>query len=121
MKKSNVLVTASGGIVAQGIIKCLNIANKQKKSDTIYKIIATDISAKAPGLYRADEGVLVRHALQDRMEDGERVADDLPRREGGGHWRDSRNRAAEADSAEVAQRVQTGVEGRGLYAVQHGH
>lgn len=59
MKKSNVLVTASGGIVAQGIIKCLNIANKQKKSDTTYKIIATDINAKAPGLYRADEGVLV--------------------------------------------------------------
>lgn len=59
MKRSNVLITASGGIVAQGIIKCLNIANKQKKSDTAYKIIATDISAKAPGLYRADEGILV--------------------------------------------------------------
>src|SRR5579885_810233 len=59
MKKSNVLVTASGGIVAQGIIKCLNIANKQKKSDLSYKIISTDISAKAPGLYRTDEGILV--------------------------------------------------------------
>lgn len=59
MKKSNVLVTASGGIVAQGIIKCLKISNKQKKSSTIYKIFATDVNAKAPGLYRADAGILV--------------------------------------------------------------
>ncbi|CUR52256.1 putative carbamoylphosphate synthase large subunit [Nitrosotalea devaniterrae] len=59
MKKSNVLVTASGGIVSQGIIKCLKLANKQKKSDVNYKIFATDASAKAPGLYRADEGILV--------------------------------------------------------------
>jgi carbamoyl-phosphate synthase large subunit len=59
MKKANVLVTASGGIVAQGIIKCLKIANKQKKSGTTYKIFATDINAKAPGLYRADVGILV--------------------------------------------------------------
>ena len=59
MKKSNVLVTASGGIVAQGIMKCLKISNEQKKSNIIYKIFATDTNAKAPGLYRADVGVLV--------------------------------------------------------------
>ena len=59
MKRSNILVTASGGIVAQGIIKCLRLSNKQKKSSTNYKIFATDVSAKAPGLYRADAGILV--------------------------------------------------------------
>lgn len=59
MKKFNVLVTASGGIVAQGIIKCLKISSKQKKSNVHYKIFATDVNAKAPGLYRADEGILV--------------------------------------------------------------
>ena len=59
MKRSNVLVTASGGIVAQGIIKCLKLSNKQKKSSTNYKIFATDVNAKAPGLYRADVGILV--------------------------------------------------------------
>ncbi len=56
---ANVLVTASGGIVAQGIIKCLKLANKQKKSSTNYKIFATDINAKAPGLYRSDIGILI--------------------------------------------------------------
>lgn len=56
---ANVLVTASGGIVAQGIIKCIKLANKQKKSGTKYKIFATDINAKAPGLYRSDMGILV--------------------------------------------------------------
>ena len=55
----NVLVTASGGIVAQGIIKCLKFANKQRKSGTNYKIFATDINAKAPGLYRSDIGILI--------------------------------------------------------------
>src|ERR1051326_8532714 len=59
MKRSNVLVTASGGIVAQGIIKCFKISKKQKKSSTNYKIFATDVNAKARGLYRADVGLLV--------------------------------------------------------------
>ncbi|HXU94935.1 MAG TPA: ATP-grasp domain-containing protein [Candidatus Nitrosotalea sp.] len=59
MKKSNVLVTASGGIVAQGIMKCLKNSNERKKSNTIYKIFATDTNAKAPGLYRADVGILI--------------------------------------------------------------
>lgn len=59
---TNVLVTAAGSIVAQGIIKCLRLANKQNKSPTNYKIIATDMNAKAPGIYRADIGVLVPSA-----------------------------------------------------------
>lgn len=59
MSQTNVLVTATGGIVAQGIMKCLRLANRQKKSDLNYKIIAADTSAKAAGLYRGNEGVLV--------------------------------------------------------------
>jgi carbamoyl-phosphate synthase large subunit len=59
MATSSVLVTATGGIVAQGIIKCLKLANKQKKTSVNYEIIAADMSAKAPGLYRGDIGILV--------------------------------------------------------------
>lgn len=59
MITSSVLVTATGSIVAQGIIKCLKLANKQKKTSVNYEIIATDMSPKAPGLYRADMGILV--------------------------------------------------------------
>jgi carbamoyl-phosphate synthase large subunit len=55
----NILVTAAGSIVAQGIIKCLRLANKQRKTTTSYKIIASDMSAKAAGIYRADIGILV--------------------------------------------------------------
>ena len=59
MVSQNILVTAAGSIVAQGIIKCLKLANMQKRSDINYKIIATDMSAKAAGIYRADIGMLV--------------------------------------------------------------
>lgn len=58
MKPYNVLVTAAGSIVSQGIIKCLKLANKQR-SGTKYNIISTDMSAMAPGLYRTDAGVIV--------------------------------------------------------------
>ena len=57
--QKNILVTAAGGIVGQGIIKCLKLANRQKKADENYKIIAGDMSAKAAGLYRANIGILV--------------------------------------------------------------
>ncbi|HXV46738.1 MAG TPA: ATP-grasp domain-containing protein [Nitrososphaera sp.] len=49
---ARVLVTAAGSIVAQGIIKSLRLAGR-------YKIIATDMSPLAAGLYRCDAGVLV--------------------------------------------------------------
>lgn len=58
MKQHNVLVTAAGSIVSQGIIKCLKLANKQK-SGTTYRIFSTDMSAMAPGLYRTDAGIIV--------------------------------------------------------------
>ena len=60
--KANVLVTATGSIVAQGIIKCLKLANALNDSPVNYRIIATDISAQAAGLYRCDVGILVPSA-----------------------------------------------------------
>lgn len=59
MKHANVLVTAAGSIIAQGIIKSLRLANIQHSSPVSYRIFATDISAEAAGLYRADVGVLI--------------------------------------------------------------
>jgi carbamoyl-phosphate synthase large subunit len=51
----NVLVTASGGIIGEGIIKCLNWANSSSKNETVYyKIFATDMDAQAAGLYRCN-------------------------------------------------------------------
>jgi carbamoyl-phosphate synthase large subunit len=59
MNRANVLVTAAGSIVAQGIVKSLKLANVLGSSPVSYKIFATDISAQAAGLYRADVGILV--------------------------------------------------------------
>lgn len=59
MKHTNVLVTAAGSIIAQGIIKSLRLANIQRSSPVTYRIFATDINAQAAGLYRADVGVLI--------------------------------------------------------------
>ena len=59
---ANILVTAAGGIVAQGIIKSLKLANASNNSPVKYKIIAADLSAQAAGLYRCDSGVLIPSA-----------------------------------------------------------
>ncbi|HJT47083.1 MAG TPA: ATP-grasp domain-containing protein [Nitrososphaeraceae archaeon] len=56
---ANVLVTAVGGIVSQGIIKCLKLANASNDSPVNYRIIATDACAQAAGLYRCDQGILI--------------------------------------------------------------
>jgi carbamoyl-phosphate synthase large subunit len=53
------LVTSAGGIIAQGIIKSLNLANEEKDNPVKYRIIGADMSPDAPGLYRADNGVVV--------------------------------------------------------------
>lgn len=58
----NVLVTSAGSIVAQGIMKCLNFANRQKKNNMRYKIITTDMSPQSAGIYRSDKGIIVPHA-----------------------------------------------------------
>ena len=52
------LVTASGSVVGQGIIKCLKLANANGGGPN-YRIVATDASPLAAGLYRGDSGVLV--------------------------------------------------------------
>src|SRR5918912_2092270 len=57
--RATVLVTATGGIIGQGIIKSLKLANTSNNSPVEYKIIAADMSAKAAGLYRCDSGVLI--------------------------------------------------------------
>src|SRR5918911_5214528 len=54
-----VLVTAAGSIVAQGIIKSLNLANGQKGNPVKYRIIGADMSPNAPGLYRSDNGIII--------------------------------------------------------------
>jgi carbamoyl-phosphate synthase large subunit len=65
MVNANVLVTAAGGIVAQGIIKSLKLANKSDKG-LKYRIIAADMNAQAAGLYRCHKGVLLPPATSTR-------------------------------------------------------
>ena len=59
MSRETVLVTSTGSIIAQGIIKSLNLANEEKDNPVKYQIIGADMSPDAPGLYRADEGILI--------------------------------------------------------------
>jgi carbamoyl-phosphate synthase large subunit len=56
---ANVLVTAAGGIVGQGIIKSLKLSNKSASSPVTYNIFGTDMNPLAAGLYRCDAGALV--------------------------------------------------------------
>jgi carbamoyl-phosphate synthase large subunit len=65
-KNFNVLVTAAGGIIGEGIIKCLNWANSTKgdrngkgNPSIRFKIIAADMNAQAAGLYRCERGILL--------------------------------------------------------------
>lgn len=59
---AKVLVTAVGGIIAQGIIKSLKLANSSDIGLVKYKIIAADMSPQAPGLYRCHDGFLLPSA-----------------------------------------------------------
>jgi carbamoyl-phosphate synthase large subunit len=66
MKKLNVLVTSSGGIVAQGIIKSLKYFNKYTKdNDYYYNIIGSDIVYEASGLYRVDKAAIIKKPEDD--------------------------------------------------------
>jgi carbamoyl-phosphate synthase large subunit len=58
-KSANVLVTTAGTIVAQGIMKCLNLANSKKPAKISYRILSSDMSPEAVGLYRSRVGYLV--------------------------------------------------------------
>ncbi|VFJ12344.1 ATP-grasp domain-containing protein [Candidatus Nitrosocosmicus franklandus] len=61
MKNIHTLVTSTGGIVAQGIIKSLKYHNLyKKKSDHLYKIIGTDITYESAGLYRVDRFSIIK-------------------------------------------------------------
>lgn len=61
MKSINVVVTSAGGIVAQGIIKSLKYHNKYAgRKSYEYKILATDISYDAAGLYRAHKFSIIQ-------------------------------------------------------------
>jgi carbamoyl-phosphate synthase large subunit len=56
---TNVLVTAVGGIVGEGIVKSLKFANMDEGSPVKYKIIGVDMNDQAAGLYRCDFGKLI--------------------------------------------------------------
>jgi carbamoyl-phosphate synthase large subunit len=58
------LVTSAGGIVGQGIMKSLILANPKAESTTSrnYRIIATDKNSKATGIYRADMYAIIPSA-----------------------------------------------------------
>jgi len=59
VEKVKVLVTGSGSIVGQGIIKSLKLANNKKDSNLKYEIVAADMSALSAGIYRSDFGTLI--------------------------------------------------------------
>lgn len=63
---SNVLVTGVGGIIGQGIIKCLRMANtsrsRSRSARYKYYIIGVDSSALAAGLYFSDVGLVIPNA-----------------------------------------------------------
>ena len=59
MARQTVLVTSTGSVVAQGIIKSLNLAKDGKDNPVKYRIIGADMSPNAPGLYRSDNGILI--------------------------------------------------------------
>jgi carbamoyl-phosphate synthase large subunit len=62
MTRETVLVTSTGSVIAQGIIKSLNLANEEKDNPVKYQIIGADMSPDAAGLYRADNGIIIPSA-----------------------------------------------------------
>jgi carbamoyl-phosphate synthase large subunit len=56
--RARVLVTAAGGIIAQGIIKALKLANASS-GPVDYHIVGVDMSPLSAGLYRCDQGIIV--------------------------------------------------------------
>jgi carbamoyl-phosphate synthase large subunit len=59
---ANVLVTAVGGIVGEGIVKSLRLANMSEMSPVYYTIYGVDMDNRATGLYRSDFGLVVPSA-----------------------------------------------------------
>ena len=65
-KRANVLVSGVGGIVGQGIIKCLNMANDDERSSLRYGIIGANASPFAAGLFMVKKGVIIPKANDDK-------------------------------------------------------
>ena len=65
-KRANVLVTGVGGIVGQGIIKCLNMSNDDERSSLWYGIIGANASPFAAGLFMVKKGVIIPKANDDK-------------------------------------------------------
>lgn len=61
-RNATVLVTASGGIIGQGIMKSLRFATNSALSPNRYRILAVDSSPLAAGLYRSDLGLIIPEA-----------------------------------------------------------
>lgn len=57
--KATVLVTTAGTITAQGIIKSFRLANVGRDHPVSYRIVSSDMSSDAAGLYRSDLGMIV--------------------------------------------------------------
>lgn len=57
--RETVLVTAGGTVVAQGIIKSLRLASSSSPLSPRYRVVVSDMSPQAAGLYRGDLGVVV--------------------------------------------------------------
>lgn len=57
--RETVLVTAGGTVVAQGIIKALRLASSSRQTPSHYRIVVSDMSPLAAGLYRGDAGAVV--------------------------------------------------------------
>jgi len=62
LRRRTVLVTAAGTVVAQGVVKCLKLANSVRGKPESYRILTADMSPLAAGLYRSDLGVIVPKA-----------------------------------------------------------
>ncbi|HEY8109570.1 MAG TPA: ATP-grasp domain-containing protein [Candidatus Nitrosotenuis sp.] len=65
MTCAKVLVTGTGSILGQGIIKSLKLSNTQHSSPVTYKIFAADMSPQAAGLYRCDKAFLISAPSSD--------------------------------------------------------
>ena len=71
---ANVLVTAVGGIVGEGIVKSLKFANMSDVSPVKYKIYGADTNNRAAGLYRCDYGIIIPSATSaDYLESIKRI------------------------------------------------
>jgi carbamoyl-phosphate synthase large subunit len=60
IKTINVLITAVGGDIGQGVFKSLRSSGRK------IRIFGTDISAKAPGLFMVDKGYIITAATKNK-------------------------------------------------------